>query len=118
VRELRNLIATAQAGKADRSPLGLKDLPPRVWKELAQAGFTAAPHAQAQSATDSIAVAMTDAHGWNLNRCLDHCEREIVAAALARTHHNQAEAARLLGLTPRSVYNKLRKHHLLRKSVS
>ena len=116
VRELRNLIATALAGKTDRSPLGLKDLPPRVWKELAQAGFAAPTGTTAPPSMDSMAIAVTEAQGWNLNRCLAHCEREIVAAALVRTHHNQSQAARLLGLTPRSIYNKLRKHQLLRKS--
>ena len=35
---------------------------------------------------------------------------------MRQTHNNQSQAARLLGLTPRSIYNKLRKHHLLHKS--
>ena len=42
VRELKNLLITAQAAKTDRRPLGLKDLPPQVWKQLAQSGFAAA----------------------------------------------------------------------------
>jgi len=33
-----------------------------------------------------------------------------VNAALEHEHGNQSRAARLLGITPRSVYNKLRKH--------
>ncbi|HTP98184.1 MAG TPA: sigma-54 dependent transcriptional regulator [Casimicrobiaceae bacterium] len=119
VRELENLIATAQAGKTDRSPLGLKDLPPRVWKELAASGFAPAEAKPVDSGvpapTDSIAHLLTSQQGWNLDRCLAHCEREIVAAALVRTRHNQSQAARMLGLTPRSIYNKLRKHQLLRK---
>ena len=46
------------------------------------------------------------------NECLSHCEREIVAAAMRQSSNNQSQAARFLGLTPRSIYNKLRKHHL------
>jgi DNA-binding protein Fis len=34
------------------------------------------------------------------------------AGALARAGGNQTRAAHLLGLTPRSVYNKMRKHRL------
>jgi DNA-binding NtrC family response regulator len=33
-------------------------------------------------------------------------------AALAASGGNQSRAARLLGITARSVYNKIRKHHL------
>jgi len=130
VRELKNLLITAQAAKSDRRPLGLKDLPPQVWKQLAHSGFAAAM--PDQLAADAVAPATTNAgktaewlslalsaavtQGWNLNRCLSQCEREIVAGAMRQTRNNQAQAARLLGLTPRSVYNKLRKHHLLHKS--
>jgi DNA-binding NtrC family response regulator len=31
---------------------------------------------------------------------------------LARMHGNQSKTARLLGVTPRSIYTKLRKHRL------
>ena len=134
VRELKNLLTMARAAKTDRRPLGLKDLPPQVWKELAQSGFAGAaptttlalntarrPSAGGVAALPemhALALSVTGQQGWNLNQCLSQCEREIVAAALQKTHNNQSQAARLLGLTPRSVYNKLRKHHLLRKPFS
>jgi DNA-binding NtrC family response regulator len=50
----------------------------------------------------------------NLARTLDYCEREILSAALARSRGNQSQAARALGITPRSVYNKVHKHCLTR----
>ena len=53
---------------------------------------------------------LLDANGWNLSRSLAHCEREAVEAAIQRAHGNQSESARLLGITPRSVYNKIRKY--------
>jgi serine/threonine-protein kinase PknK len=132
IRELKNLITTALAAKTDRRPLGLKDLPPQVWKELSHSKFADAavealsPVGTSRHAEDdrtptqmqSLAVSVTDRQGWNLNDCLSHCEREIVKAAMRRSSNNQSEAARLLGLTPRSIYNKLRKHQLLRKSIS
>ena len=36
MRELKNLITAALAAKTDHSPLGLKDLPQRVWEELSK----------------------------------------------------------------------------------
>ena len=53
-----------------------------------------------------------ESQGWNLPRALRECERQVFEAALQRTKGNQSQAARLLGITPRSVYNKLRKYHL------
>jgi len=50
----------------------------------------------------------------SISACLAHCEREIVEAAMRQVDYKQSQAARLLGLTPRSIYNKLRKYHLSR----
>jgi DNA-binding NtrC family response regulator len=66
----------------------------------------------------SLAASATEQRGWNLDNCLSYCEREIVKAAMRRSSNNQSKAARLLGLTPRGIYNKLRKHELLRKPMS
>jgi DNA-binding NtrC family response regulator len=130
VRELKNLITAALAAKTDHSPLGLKDLPQRVWQELSGSKFSDAARPnlplETQAAADarsmpsdmrSLALRATQRNGWNLDHCLSLCEREIVLAALHEAQHNQSEAARLLGLTPRSVYNKLRKHQLLRNAM-
>ena len=112
VRELRNLIAGAQAAKSDRLPLGLKDLPAHVWRELSPAPDTPAAAVPAAQPPGELASSVAEKYGWNLADCLTACEREIMAAALRRTRNNQTQAARLLGLTPRSVYNKIRKHRL------
>ena len=47
---------------------------------------------------------------WNLARTLDYCEALLLEAALRRSGGNQSKAAQLMGITPRSVYNKIRKH--------
>jgi len=49
---------------------------------------------------------------WNLSRSLLFCERLLLEATLRAARGNQTHAARLLGITPRSVYNKIRKHNL------
>lgn len=134
VRELKNLLTAALAAKTDQRPLGLQDMPQEVWSELscaANAGKRSESRV-GQDAVDSdalpvegsdaistrtggpsLALDVTAREGWNLSRCLSACEREIVVAALSRTRNNRSQAARLLGLTPRSIYNKLRKHELL-----
>jgi DNA-binding NtrC family response regulator len=57
-------------------------------------------------------VKLLDLNGWNLSRSLQHCERLLLEAALDKTHGNQSQTARLLGITPRSVYTKVHKHRL------
>ena len=130
VRELNNLITTALAAKTDHRPLELKDLPSQVWRELSYSRFAdsaaearssdRSPEADRSVLPDvrSLAVCVAGEQGWNLHNCLSLCEREIVKAAMRQSSNNQSEAARLLGLTPRSIYNKLRKHQLLGKSIA
>jgi DNA-binding NtrC family response regulator len=55
---------------------------------------------------------------WNLSRSLDACERNAMEAVMRRVDGNQSKAAHLLGITPRSVYNKMRKHRLGGRKVS
>jgi DNA-binding NtrC family response regulator len=40
------------------------------------------------------------------------CERSFIQAAFRVSDGNQSKTARLLGITPRSVYNKLRRHRI------
>lgn len=116
VRELRNLVTASLAMKTDASALGLKDLPPDVWLELLQSGSvkaTMTTDVHPQSSMQFLANRIGEQWEWNLEKCLSEFEREIVQAAMFQTRNNQSQAARLLGLTPRSVYNKIRKHKLL-----
>jgi two-component system response regulator PilR (NtrC family) len=103
------------------------DLPPEVWRELSDRGKD--PSVQADQGRelrdmrrpsrkppgleiDSSLASLLDGDGWSLSRSIQYCERVLLEAALHRTHGNQSQTARLLGITPRSVYNKVRKHYL------
>src|SRR5262249_14449481 len=118
-RELRNLITFAVAHKTDHGPLGLKDLSPDLLQELAQQGIAQEDRgagsrvpADDHPPIPSPPLAMLSERQWHLGESLARCERDIIAAAMRQTRNNQTEAARLLGMTPRSIYNKLRKHRL------
>jgi two-component system response regulator AtoC len=109
VRELENLVRAALVGKHDAGPLRLCDLPEWAWRRLAEAQAAETP---------APATVVPDGGGrdLNLSRVLADVEKRVLQAALLSTHGNQTETARLLGITPRSVYNKLRKYHLEMKA--
>ncbi len=122
VREVENIVRRALVNKADDSPLGLSDLPRQAWERLASpaAAVAADRGMRAPAQPDSISAAtaelvrLFEANGWALARSLDQCERILVQAALDRARGNQTRTARLLGITPRSVYSKLHKYNITR----
>jgi transcriptional regulator with GAF, ATPase, and Fis domain len=111
VRQLENLVRRAVAQADGDRPLDLEDLPADVWKELAS-GAQATDTGTSSARTPDGWPAVLDANEWNLARALLACERTFLQIALARMHGNQSKTARLLGVTPRSIYTKLRKHRL------
>jgi DNA-binding NtrC family response regulator len=128
-RQVENIVRRAIARKEDASPLGLRDLPPEIWAQVSnlRAGSPVAPPVLVSLAADSadapqradvayLTEVLAD-NAWSLSRSLACCERSLVEVALHASHGNQSETARLLGITPRCVYNKLRKHRLTRTSA-
>jgi transcriptional regulator with GAF, ATPase, and Fis domain len=131
-RQVENIVRQALLGKEDGSPLDLSDLPSAVWKHvLEEEGGTGpartsggdgqpttlsdAPSAQpAPPSVPQSLARLLESHGWQLSPSLAHCERLLLEAALNATNGNQSRTARLLGITPRSVYTKIRKHGLRR----
>jgi transcriptional regulator with GAF, ATPase, and Fis domain len=111
-REVENLVRHALASKRTDGPLRLGDLPPETWRQLvAESGADPSCAASSPVETSSIPApgAFLRAHHWSLADSLGDCERALLEAALDLAHGNQAGAARLLGITPRSVYNKIRR---------
>ena len=111
VRQLENLVRRAAANADGDRPLDLEHLPTEVWKELSRSAERVADRTTFPSVADEW-PAVLDANGWNLTRSMRACERMLLQVALSRTHGNQSKTARLLGVTPRSIYTKLRKHRL------
>lgn len=114
VRQLENVVDRAMVCPDRGNLLRLRDLPPDMWNELAHeesalSGPSDTEAVESQSAKVN-AVAVLEAASWKLGRALDLCEEEIVAAALGASSGNRARAARMLGISPRTFFNKMRKH--------
>ena len=117
-RQVENVVRQAIARKEDDAPLGLADLPCEVWEELAKRANATAGQEKPPTGKESMNSPtaeftifprlLLEQNEWNLSRTVRHFERLLLDLALHHTHGNQSETARLLGLTPRSVYNKLR----------
>lgn len=122
-RQLENIVRTAILIKVDDSPLGLSDLTPAVWRHISEERNLATqppgppksetlPAGELRLDVDNYFQNILDENSWNLPRSLDYCERRLLECVLRSAHGNQSQAARLIGITPRSVYNKLHKHKL------
>ncbi len=118
VRQLENLVRQALVRKATDLPLSLGDLSFEILRQLLEPGENPATQkgeptnvSNSQTLTKPL-VGVLEANDWNLRRSLENCERQALEAAMKRTRGNQSEIARQLGITARSVYNKVHKYRL------
>jgi transcriptional regulator with PAS, ATPase and Fis domain len=121
-RQLENIVRSAILNKVDDSPLGLSDLTPALWQQISDGVDLAVQPdvAKSETATGSESTLdlqfysriILDENSWNLPKSLEYCEKLLLQYVLQSASGNQSRAARLIGITPRSVYNKLHKHKL------
>lgn len=125
-RQLENIVRRALLNKVDDTPLCLSDLTPVVWEQLSDeinlpinriadansTGTSSSLKHESQLNLQPGFLDILDSNGWNLAKSLEHCERLLLKCALQFARGNQSQTARLIGITPRSVYNKVHKHKL------
>lgn len=111
VRQLENIVRRALAMTDPERPLDLAALPREIWAELVSErdGDARHTHAVGQAAAGDPNLDL------NLARSVARHERNLVVTALRMSEGNQTRAASLLGITTRSIYNKLRKHRLVER---
>ena len=121
-RQIENLVRRAIAQKDDETPLGLEDLPREVLQSLVgptidpvltvESGKQTTSARQGSPEMMSTLQSLFAKHRGNLSQALEQCERVLLQMTLEQVHGNQSQLAQLLGITPRSVYTKLRKYGL------
>jgi transcriptional regulator with PAS, ATPase and Fis domain len=107
VRQLENLVRHVLLTKEEGDRIELADLPRGIISRL----LTGPDH----HVIDEVASYLFDRvrrDGMSLAQVIDHAEKLLVSKVLAHSGHNQTHAARLLQTTPRTIFNKLRKHNL------
>ena len=117
VRQLENIVRCAILNKLEDAPLSLSDLEPDFWKQLsAENDDSVTPSLLREAHTDqhSHFRRILDLNSWSLHKSVEYCEKLLLQCALQLAQGNQSQTARLIGITPRSVYNKLQKHKLSR----
>ena len=116
IRQLENVVHRAIMCPGRGQTLRLRDLPPDIWTQLAGLDLAEVPTASSTAIAEPRdgfnAVAVLETVRWKLGPALERCEQEIVAAALDASSGNRTRAARMLGISPRTFFNKIRKHRL------
>lgn len=105
VRQLENLVRHVLLTKETGDCLELSDLPRNVISKLLSSKKRDSEEAVAEHLLECVT-----GHGMTLQEILDYCERLVLDKVLALNGHNQTKTAQLLGTTPRTVFNKIRKH--------
>lgn len=125
-RQLENIVRLALLNRpGDDFTLSLSDLTPAVWQDLLNenmvqkcgngSGVRTEPEmmeSDGEVDSESYFLNLLDLNGWNLTKSLESCEKSLLQCALQFTRGNQSQTARLMGITPRSVYNKIQKYKL------
>jgi transcriptional regulator with GAF, ATPase, and Fis domain len=106
-RQLQNFLWEMLAHKEVGTALQIEDLPRWVLETLAQTRGQSSPRASPDGRGEG-----TYPKGLSLPQAMDEFERRILQAALAKNGGNRTRTAAELGVTPRSIFNKIRKHRL------
>jgi transcriptional regulator with GAF, ATPase, and Fis domain len=105
-RQLRNFLWEALAHKDGGELLEMEDLPDWVLEALSSGEISAE-----KPLTDAPAQRILE-DGLSLSEAVCQYERRLLRQVLEQNNGNRTRTAAKLGLTPRSVFNKIKKHGL------
>jgi DNA-binding NtrC family response regulator len=108
VRELENAVRQILVFKKAGNRIELSDIPPGLLVQ--QADYR--KEARVSDSLVSLVDTMVGSGRLTLTRILEEFEGMVLAEALARSNTNHTQLAKRLGLSRRTLYNKLRKYHL------
>ncbi|NQT20534.1 MAG: sigma-54-dependent Fis family transcriptional regulator [Planctomycetes bacterium] len=107
VRQLENLVRHILLTKEAGNTLELSDLPRNVIRTL----LDKPDLATGDNIADHLLEKVTR-EGLSLQEILDYCEQIVLEKVLAQSGHNQTKTAQMLKTTPRTIFNKIKKHHV------
>jgi transcriptional regulator with PAS, ATPase and Fis domain len=109
VRELENLIRQMLAFKSSGSVLTMDDVRPSIMPATGPADRD-----QSFVLSDMVKAAcrLVEAGEMTLPELVSACEKHVLRSSLERSQATSSELARHLGLSRRTLYNKIRKYHL------
>jgi transcriptional regulator with GAF, ATPase, and Fis domain len=111
-RQLENFIREALAHKEDGGPLlEIGDLPRWVFEKVAGAPPAGAAPPAPAAPLERLVDQACDA-GLSLSEAVEAYERRLLARVLEETGGNRTHAAQRLGLTPRTIFAKVKKYQL------
>lgn len=109
VRELENTVRHMLVFKGGGHRLELSDLPSEILERRA----AGKPHSgQMNSHLASAASWMIQSGRWTLQQMVDEFEKLAIREAMFNSHGTHTELAQKLGITRRTLYNKIREHGL------
>jgi DNA-binding NtrC family response regulator len=106
-RQLENLVREVLAHKDQGTVVEMEDLPRWILETLAQGAPQVAP-------TESLDALVEKAYQqkMSLNDAVEAYERRVLESVLKQNGGNRTRTAAELGLTPRSIFNKIKKYDL------
>jgi DNA-binding NtrC family response regulator len=106
VRQLENLVRHVLLTKEIGNTLELSDLPRNVIRSLLDKPDLGTSDNMADHLLEKVTR-----DGLSLQEVLDYCEQIVLEKVLAQSGHNQTKTAQMLKTTPRTIFNKIKKHN-------
>jgi len=109
-RQLENVVRETLADRVGRGPLlEMADLPRWVFEKVAEAPVPPAPPCRVE---EGPLIDLACNARLSLAAAVEEYERRLLEKVLAETGGNRTHAAQRLGLTPRTIFAKVKKYQL------